>query len=208
MLLGGPEYIFENAVLKAALLWDYYNRWSLHCQPFPHLIPEGVCSGEGFHLYQSTKRGPKVNKKGILSVKEMNIMRNEGVEFKKVLPPILLGDFYDELELGEINLLGRQSSSCDLVVKIEHKLVLELQIKSGKQKLSRKEVEEEVSKSVVVVSPNSNYRSIFVLVCASGISFPIEEKPITPRNNISVYIPTVRNLEEYFGDCGILKNFQ
>lgn len=206
--LGGAEYIFEDAVLKAALLWDNFNRWTLRCQPFPHLIPEGVFSGEKVNLYRSLARGPKVNEKGKLSRSEMQNRWKAGVEFRKMLPPTLLGDFYDELRLGEMVMLAPESSSCDLVAKIERKLVVELQMKSGKQKLSHKDVEEEVIKSVVVLSPNSNYRSIFVLVCASGISFSLERKPITPRNNISVCIPTVRNLQEYFGDCGVLENFQ
>ena len=57
--LGSVAYIFEDAVLKAALLWDSYNRWN-SCFSLFH-IPEGVFSGERINLHQSLARGPKFN---------------------------------------------------------------------------------------------------------------------------------------------------
>ena len=52
----------------------------------------------------------------------------------KLLPPNLLGYFYDNLNIGTMVLYGDKSASCDLVVKVREKAVIEFQMKSGQVK--------------------------------------------------------------------------
>lgn len=186
--------IFEEVVPKVLLVWQFFQKWANSPALFPHLIPQELVSGH-VKLFQWENRGPIVKKGGALSqdeIKDVASSHNR-VKVKKLLPPSLLGFFYDQLEIGAMVIFGPKSSSCDIVIKLQEKLVVELEMKSG---VSKKTIEEELDKSVVTASPNYKYESIFICLCTGGTS---STKSLKRRNNITFFFPTIQELEKFFG---------
>ena len=95
-----------------------------------------------------------------------------------------------------------RSASCDVIVKIAPKKVIEFQMKSGITSVDRTTIDSEILKSVVCNS--EGYQSLFVILCASGVARGVEASlpnPYIPDDNpdITVYIPTGKELEAFFG---------
>ena len=116
-----------------------------------------------------------------------------------------MGYFCDNLKDGEMVLMGSKTSSCDVIAKVKEKFIIEFQMKSGKQMLSANEIQDEVLRSVVHMCPDAGYKSLFVLLCASGTT---SGRTVCSNNpNIKVYVPTVKQMESFFGP-GLLRKFQ
>ena len=187
--------VFEVAVAHAALVWQY---WSSECNPFKYLIPDSLFP-DGVKLDFWANEGPKVKKDGNLTECEIKtIADSKGeVEINSNLSPRKLGSFFNKLNIGAMVRLGKMSSSCDIVVKIKDREVIELQMKFRKDKLTLNDIKEEIMKSVV---HKSNYKSTFVCVCTGGINFHGPENlPQTP--NLDVYIPTKEEIKNFFGSA-------
>lgn len=81
-----------------------------------------------------------------------------------------MGDFCDRLEIGSMVVTGGKSVAADVIVKLNENTVIEFQCKSGIQRLTEPAIAAEVEKSMVCKCRSSGYRSIFVLVYASGVT--------------------------------------
>ena len=72
------------------------------------------------------------------------------------------------------------------ITKVKEKFIIEFQMKCGKQMLSTNQIQKELLKSVVYMCPDAGYKSLFVLLCASGITSGTTVCSSNP--NIKVYV--------------------
>ncbi len=190
-----PECAFEISLGVLALM--YQKLQAIHSKPilFPKLIPEEMIPCNPV-LDVWTGNGPKVSPQGKLTESQVDdIVKNKGnKEFPHQLRESMMGYFCDQLKIGAMVRFAPKSASCDTIVKVAEKFVIEFQFKSGKTHIGHKSIQNEIKKSVVYKS--EGYKSLFVMLCASGgddVSL-LEEHP-----NITVYIPTVTELKDFFG---------
>lgn len=187
-----PSKLFEEPISTVALTWQYFQEWAEDPDPFPALIPKGTVS-VGSPLYLWKNRGPVVKPNGLLT------QENEGVgQICHNLSPKLLS-YYDNLGIGAMVITANKSSSCDMVVKVNERLVIEIQMKYGTTTYNRNAVEIEIGKSIVKLCPNSGYRSIFVFVSTGGVNFDISENPFK-ISNLNVFIPNHEELGFFMAD--------
>ena len=200
--------LFEYALPEAALVHQYLQRYDPNPEWFPKLIPDSCIQCKFQHQLDFWEnRGPVVKHNGLLTKEDIREMCNNRGKLNKShnLEKSLMGYFCDNLKDGEMVLMGSKTSSCDLIVKVKEKFIIEFQMKSGKQMLSANKIQDEVLKSVVRMCPNAGYKSLFVLLCASGTT---SGTPMPSNNpNIEVYVPTVQQMESFFGQR-LLHKFQ
>lgn len=153
------------------------------------------------HMWKAS--GPQVRDDGVLTTQELDkIVEMEGEREGPVyhcLSPKLMGYFYDKLKIGHMVILGAKSASPDIVVKVGNKEVIEFQMKSGRSKITHAQIQKEIQQSVIAQCPGCGYRSTFVVICASGITFDVSKKRIPPLPNMDLCIPTTSELEHFFG---------
>ena len=201
--------LFEYALPEAALVHQYLQRYDPNPEWFPKLIPDSRIQCKFQHQLDFWEnRGPVVNHNGLLTKEDIREMCNNRGKLNEShnLEKSLMGYFCDNLKDGEMVLMGSNSSSCDVITKVKEKFIIEFQMKSGKQMLSASKIHKELSKSVVHMCPDAGYKSLFVLLCASGTT---SGKTVPPscNPNIEVYVPTVEQMESFFGP-GLLHKFQ
>ena len=201
--------LFEYALPEAALVHQYLQRYDPNPEWFPKLIPDSRIQCKFQHQLDFWEnRGPVVEHNGLLTKEDIREMCNNRGKLNKShnLEKSLMGYFCDNLKDGEMVLMGSKTSSCDVITKVKEKFIIEFQMKSGKQMLSASKIHKELSKSVVHMCPDAGYKSLFVLLCASGTT---SGKTVPPscNPNIEVYVPTVEQMESFFGP-GLLHKFQ
>ena len=200
--------LFEYALPEAALVHQYLQRYDPNPEWFPKLIPDSRIGCKFQHQLDFWEnRGPVVKHNGWLTKEDIREMCNNRGKLNKShnLDKSLMGYFCDNLKDGEMVLMGSKTSSCDVITKVKEKFIIEFQMKSGKQRLSASKIHKELSKSVVRMCPNAGYKSLFVLLCASGTT---SRTPVRSRNpNIDLYVPTVERMKSFFGP-ELLRKFQ
>ena len=200
--------LFEYALPEAALVHQYLQRYDPNPEWFPKLIPDSRIKCKFQHQLDFWEnRGPVVEHNGLLTKEDIREMCNNRGKLNKShnLEKSLMGYFCDNLKDGEMVLMGSKTSSCDVITKVKEKFIIEFQMKSGKQMLGASEIQKELSKSVVHMCPNAGYKSLFVLLCASGTTSGTPGCPSDP--NIDLYVPTVERMKSFFGP-GLLHKFQ
>jgi len=198
---GDKASLFEYAIPDVALVYQHLQDFSGPIVWFPGLLDQ--ISDSKLILWES--RGPVIQKKGKMTQAEIKAtVHSLGVtNSEKILKTEDLELFLDELATGQMVLSGHRSATADIFVKVGPKKIIEFQLKAGKQQLSKKSIKEEIKKSASLVT-NSTYESQFVLICASGAKVA---KFDSGNPKLIVHIPTVGQLEEYFGSY-LLKQFQ
>lgn len=122
---------------------------------FPHIVPELHFRNDKFQLWDG--RGPVISSPKVRG----NLTR---IEISGIVKSRSIGQntcrvdhddfpyFCDQLTVGDIVITGPKSSAADFIIKLGPKFVLECQLKTGEQVLSKKMVDDEVSKSVAMNS--------------------------------------------------------
>ena len=201
--------LFEYALPEAALVHQYLQRYDPNPEWFPKLIPDSRIQCKFQHQLDFWEnRGPVVNHNGLLTEEDIREMCNNRGKLNEShnLEKSLMGYFCDNLKDGEMVLMGSNSSSCDVITKVKEKFIIEFQMKSGKQMLSASKIHKELSKSVVHMCPDAGYKSLFVLLCASGTTSGKTDPP-SFNPNIDLYVPTVERMKSFFGP-ELLRKFQ
>ena len=162
--------LFEYALPEAALVHQYLQRYDPNPEWFPKLIPDSHIGCKFQHQLDFWENRGPVKHNGLLTMEDIREMcKNRGKMNKSHnLEKSLMGYFCDNLKDGEMVLMGSKTSSCDVITKVKEKFIIEFQMKCGKQMLSASEIQNELLKSVVHMCPDAGYKSLFVLLCASG----------------------------------------
>jgi hypothetical protein len=189
-----PEDVFENSLPIIALMQQNFYSQKL----FSGLIPTNLLPSEPITLHAWEGCGPKVSEYGELSDSQIKeIVESKGAKkFPHNLKASKMELFYDLLEIGDIVRLAPKSASFDIVVKVATKHVIEFQFKSGKTKINADKFKKEIKKSVAYKC--DDYESLLVVLCASGVHVDPKEYE-TDKSNIVVYVPTMKELEKFFG---------
>jgi len=193
---GDKASLFEYAIPDVALVYQHLQDFGGQVVWFPGLLPTTFTSVTKLSLWEC--RGPIIQENGKMTQEEIKatVLRCGATNYAKILNIDNLEIFLDELATGQMVLTGPRSATADIFVKAGKKKIIEFQLKAGKQRLSSAEIKTEIKKSVVKLCPNSTYESQFVLVCASGTKVT---KIDSGNPKLTVHIPTVEQLKNYFG---------
>ena len=191
-----PEDAFETSFSALCLMYQYFQENSPKPVLFPWLIPEHENCNRAISLQPWKKNGPKLNDKGRLTIADVEeIVKCKGKYTRHQLKLDYFEHFCDLLKIGAMVKFAPMSQSCDTIVKVAENYVIEFQFKSGKTEIPTSVINKETAKSVVYHS--SKYKSVFVMLCASGI---VHDHPIKEHPNIKLYVPTIEQLKFFYGE--------
>ena len=115
------------------------------------------------HLWE--KRGPKVHRYGTLTDSDVKRAVSDR-SFAFMSGQLKVSSFPYFLELlpvGDALVMGDKSSSADVIVKLSHQMVMEIQTKNTKDtQLNLRKLEAEMIKSVVFINLSSSLSTVFV----------------------------------------------
>jgi hypothetical protein len=198
------EWIIPELAIKYQ---NVYQRFTEEPVWFSVLLPKVTAQtwkGLDFESPRSLKlweSGPVVSKNGNLSEEEIEqVVKQEGAkQLTKDLKMERLGSFLDKLVLGTVVVMGEKSSTADVIVKAKGKHVIEFQTKSGRTPLSKDQIEAELKKSVVDISPDSGYSSYFILITTAVTTDNFDPNFLDVPKGMKCHLVTPEQLEKHLG---------
>ena len=191
--------LMEEVVAYLACLWNSTNVADPTIPLFPHIIPQKLTQLYMLKCILWKNRGPVIANNGNLTIPDIDTIvaeRSIGNNTKK-LSKDNLGYFCQKLALGDVVVTGKKSAAADIIIKLAENMVIEIQCKSGEQILNCQDVQREVMKSVAKIS--KGFRSIFVMLVASGINYDHTRETIQ-ESRIHVVVPSSSQLESFMGE--------